>query len=223
MKYYLIKRVQTISLVSLFLIILNIDADEDNASGENSDGGCLDVVAYGFNPELKMWEAFSTPCDVPKGWEISYNEPKPCEMEKALYAQSPQTGQWYFMAACDIPENWVTTENLLGSECLQVKFAYAKNPETQTWYKFASTCDVPSGWEIAETIPTTLLESQCKNYHAYFLAQENRLHLPIFYYEDDQGQRYKYKGLNLILMTDFYYPLFVLPNTKWEKDFSGEQ
>ena len=35
-------------------------------------GACIDVIAYGTNPETGECRQFPNPCSVPKGWTISY-------------------------------------------------------------------------------------------------------------------------------------------------------
>ncbi len=35
-------------------------------------GDCIDVVAYGTNPETGECYQFPNPCSVPKGWIINY-------------------------------------------------------------------------------------------------------------------------------------------------------
>ncbi len=67
----------------------SIDGDTDGIAGGDAnftmehhgqtecegETECTQVVTYAQPPETGCWVMFSTPCDVPKGWEIVYEEP----------------------------------------------------------------------------------------------------------------------------------------------------
>ncbi|MBF0101980.1 MAG: protease inhibitor I42 family protein [Desulfobacterales bacterium] len=55
-------------VVSCFILM----GDRVNIHAETA---CIQVITYAMNPETSTWETFPTPCDVPEGWVISYENP----------------------------------------------------------------------------------------------------------------------------------------------------
>lgn len=56
-------------LIGLSLVVLSLAA-LGGTSAVAQD--CIDVVAYGTNPETGECYQFPNPCSVPKGWTINY-------------------------------------------------------------------------------------------------------------------------------------------------------
>ncbi len=51
------------------------ESGDDDSAGTQSDDGdeaCVQVIAYGTDPDTGECQQFPTPCDVPDGWDISY-------------------------------------------------------------------------------------------------------------------------------------------------------
>jgi hypothetical protein len=57
-------------LIGLALVVLSlVTLGGTNALAASA---CIDVIAYGTNPETGECRQFPNPCSVPKGWTISY-------------------------------------------------------------------------------------------------------------------------------------------------------
>ncbi|OQW91459.1 MAG: hypothetical protein BWK78_04560, partial [Thiotrichaceae bacterium IS1] len=137
------------------------------AAGEN----CIEVIAYGKNPETSKWEVFPTPCDVPEGWEITTTKPpelvednntgpdtesvdgdKVCQ-QVITYAQHPTSKNWYiFPTPCDVPKEWTNTQP--ENPCAGVVI-YGQSPTTNHWYTFVNACDLPQSWKSTLSKPAT--------------------------------------------------------------------
>ena len=63
-----------------YVVTLTV-ADNDGLTDSTSqtimveEAVCAQVITWGLSPEAGAWEQFSTPCDVPEGWETSETEP----------------------------------------------------------------------------------------------------------------------------------------------------
>jgi hypothetical protein len=58
-------------LIGLSLVVLSLVA-LGGANAVADPQACIDVIAYGTNPETGECYQFPNPCSVPKGWTISY-------------------------------------------------------------------------------------------------------------------------------------------------------
>lgn len=59
-------------LTGLSLAFLSVLALGGPAASEIQPQACIDVIAYGTNPETGECYQFPNPCSVPQGWIISY-------------------------------------------------------------------------------------------------------------------------------------------------------
>ncbi|HEY9420345.1 MAG TPA: hypothetical protein VIW92_02940 [Thermoanaerobaculia bacterium] len=58
-------------LIGLSLVVLSLVALGGTSAVATAED-CIDVIAYGTNPETGECYQFPNPCSVPKGWTISY-------------------------------------------------------------------------------------------------------------------------------------------------------
>ena len=91
---------------------------------------CIQVITYAKNPDTGEWQTFPTPCDVPEGWETTYENPDTVGVDEN--DQEKPAGA-----------------NDDGTLCAQV-VTRAQNPVTGNWFEFPTPCDVPDGWKTAE-------------------------------------------------------------------------
>lgn len=59
-------------LLGVSLAILSVFALGGAAASAIQPQYCIDVIAYGTNPETGECYEFPNPCSVPQGWIISY-------------------------------------------------------------------------------------------------------------------------------------------------------
>lgn len=114
-----------LSVVLLSLISLGAAAPAANA--------CIDVIAYGTNPETGECREFPNPCSVPKGWTINYTG---CPQSAGFQLEAIQPVE--AVPAASRPA------------CIDV-IAYGTNPATGECRQFPNPCSVPPGWTISYT------------------------------------------------------------------------
>lgn len=107
--------------------------EPDGGIGDGASGPCIQVVAYGLNPDTDEWEMFATPCDVPDGWETSLARPSD---DRAPIPTEPGGG----------------IGDGAGPPCIQM-ITWGENPDTGAWRMFPTPCDVPEGWNSAGAPP----------------------------------------------------------------------
>lgn len=103
--------------------------EPDGGIGDGASGPCVQVIAYGKNPDTGEWETFPTPCDVPEGWESSLA--LPVDLDRPIPVE-PAGG----------------IGDGAGPPCIQL-ITWAENPETGAWRMFPTPCEVPEGWATA--------------------------------------------------------------------------
>jgi hypothetical protein len=61
-------------LIGLSLVVLSLVsfAGTSAVAAPPQEQDCIDVIAYGTNPETGECYQFPNPCSVPKGWTINY-------------------------------------------------------------------------------------------------------------------------------------------------------
>jgi len=88
---------------------------EQPSGDQNTE--CAEVIMYALSPQTGRWYQFSTPCDIPQGWEnsstiqqdtIPANNSPVC-LTAITYAQSPKTGNWYAFPNSCTPSGWEIT------------------------------------------------------------------------------------------------------------------
>jgi uncharacterized protein YbdZ (MbtH family) len=86
---------------------------------------CPQVITPAMNPETGECKEFSTPCDIPVGWQ---------RVEKCEITQPKP------------PTEFPTSTQEQPIKCPQV-ITPAKNPQTGECKEFPTPCDVPAGWQ----------------------------------------------------------------------------
>ena len=117
------------------------------------EAACIQVIAYGTNPETGECKEYPTPCDVPDGYEISYegcDDDTQC-IQVIAYGTNPETGECKeYPTPCDVPDGFdISYEGCeKGTLCTEV-IAYGTNPETGECQEYPTPCDVPDGFDIS--------------------------------------------------------------------------
>ncbi|MFK5971076.1 MAG: hypothetical protein QM487_13290 [Candidatus Marithrix sp.] len=151
----------------------------------NVEDICAEVIAYAKNPKTDHWYEFSTPCDVPDGWENTLVKPESLDTNKVdddstkvcaeviTYAKNTDTAKWYvFSTPCDVPDNWeISLINNFSCENAKIDVEiYAKNMLTGNSYILPTPCDVPQEWSTSFTKFEESNTNCTDNTQAYFMS-----------------------------------------------------